>query len=107
MMNGRGALVWGAVALAVVAALVVVFRPSTVEVEVAPVARGAFERTIDEDGKTRVRERYVVSAPLAGRVLRSHLKAGDVVKAGDARAIDALLAEYARVAQALAELSDG
>jgi len=83
MTKGRTALVWGAVALAVVAALVVVFRPSAVEVEVAPVTRGAFERTIDEDGKTRVRERYVVSAPLAGRLLRSHLKAGDAVKAGD------------------------
>jgi HlyD family secretion protein len=83
MPSGRVALAWGAVALAVVAALVVVFLPSAVEVEVAPVVRGAFERTIDEDGKTRVRERYVVSAPLAGRVLRSRLKAGDAVRAGD------------------------
>ena len=57
MTKGRTALAWGVVALAVVAALVVVFRPSAVEVEVAPVARGSFERTIDEDGKTRVRER--------------------------------------------------
>ena len=83
MPSGRVVLAWGAVALAVVAALVVVFLPSAVEVEVAPVVRGAFERTIDEDGKTRVRERYVVSAPLAGRVLRSTLKAGDAVRAGD------------------------
>ncbi len=83
MTKGRAGLVWGVIALAVAAALVVVFRPSPVEVEVAPVVRGAFERTIDEDGKTRVRERYVVSAPLAGRVLRSNLKAGDAVKAGD------------------------
>jgi HlyD family secretion protein len=83
MTKGRAGLVWGVIALAVAAALVVVFRPAPVEVEVAPVVRGAFERTIDEDGKTRVRERYVVSAPLAGRVLRSNLKAGDAVKAGD------------------------
>jgi HlyD family secretion protein len=83
MPSGRVALAWSAVALAVVAALVVVLLPSAVEVEVAPVVRGAFERTIDEDGKTRVRERYVVSAPLAGRVLRSRLKAGDAVRAGD------------------------
>jgi HlyD family secretion protein len=87
MPSGRVVLAWGAVALAVVAALVVVFLPSAVEVEVAAVARGAFERTIDEDGKTRVRERYVVSAPLAGRVLRSRLKAGDAVRAGDVIAV--------------------
>src|SRR5512139_2170217 len=87
MPSGRVALAWSAVALAVVAALVVVFLPSAVEVEVAAVARGAFERTIDEDGKTRVRERYVVSAPLAGRVLRSRLKAGDAVRAGDVIAV--------------------
>jgi len=84
MVKGRAILGWGAVALAVAAAAAVVLLPSSVEVEVAPVVRASFERTIDEDGKTRVRERYVVSAPLAGRVLRSTLKAGDVVRTGDA-----------------------
>jgi len=83
MTKGRMALAWGAIALAAAAALALVFRPAVVEVEVAPVTRGAFERTIDEDGKTRVRERYLVSAPLAGRVLRSTLKAGDAVRAGE------------------------
>jgi HlyD family secretion protein len=87
MMKARILVAWGAVALAAAAALVLVFRPAVVEVEVAPVVRGAFERTVDEDGKTRVRERYVVSAPLAGRVLRSRLKAGDAVRAGDVIAV--------------------
>jgi HlyD family secretion protein len=83
MLKGRVVLAWVAVAAVAAAALAVAFLPAKVEVDVAAVARGAFERTIDEDGKTRVRERYVVSAPLAGRVLRSKLKAGDAVRAGD------------------------
>jgi HlyD family secretion protein len=79
---------WKAVALgvgglAVLGAVALAFRPSPVDVEAAAVARGPFERTIDEDGKTRVRERFLVSAPLAGRVLRISLKAGDAVRAGD------------------------
>ena len=43
------------------------FAPRPVAVETALVTRGPFETTIDEDGRTRLAERYVVSAPLAGR----------------------------------------
>jgi HlyD family secretion protein len=57
-----------------------------VEVEVAQVTHGRFEVTIDEDAKTRLRDRYVVSAPLAGQLERISLREGDVVKAGDALA---------------------
>jgi HlyD family secretion protein len=48
------------------------------------VRQGLFEQTVDEDGKTRVRERYVVSAPVAGRLARVRVKAGDAVRAGAA-----------------------
>ena len=64
----------------IVAALVWAFSPRPVNVEVADVTRGRFEQTIDDDGKTRVRERYVISAPLAGRLQRITLKSGDVVE---------------------------
>ncbi len=73
---------WLAGALAAAAALAWVFAPRAVDVEVAGVARGPFVRTVDEDGKTRVRDRYVVSAPLAGRLLRVVLRAGDEVAVG-------------------------
>ena len=53
--------------------------PRPVPVETAAVAKGRFVATVDEDGKTRVRERYVVAAPLAGRLTRVGLKAGDKV----------------------------
>jgi HlyD family secretion protein len=58
------------------------FAPRPVEVETASVTRGPFRKTVDEDGKTRVRERYVVSAPIPGRLLRVDLKAGAAVEPG-------------------------
>lgn len=66
-------------ALLAFAALGWALRPRPVDVDTATVTRGLFVKTIDEDGKTRVRERYVVSAPLAGRLLRIALKPGDEV----------------------------
>jgi HlyD family secretion protein len=50
-------------------------------VDVAPVQRGPMQVLVEEDGKTRIRERYVVSAPLAGRLLRVTLDVGDPVVA--------------------------
>jgi HlyD family secretion protein len=69
-------------AIATVAALTWAFSPRPLEVEVARVTEGPFETTIEEDGKTRLRDRYVVSAPLAGLVARIALREGDAVEAG-------------------------
>jgi len=74
----------GGVAAAVAVGLMAwAFAPRPVEVEAAQVTRGHFEATIDEDGKTRLRDRYLVSAPLAGVVTRISLREGDTVRAGD------------------------
>jgi HlyD family secretion protein len=76
---------WLLVAAAVVALaglLYWAFRPQPVAVDTATVARAAFRKTVDEDGKTRVRDRYVVSAPVPGRLLRVELKAGAPVARG-------------------------
>jgi len=67
--------------LAGAALLAWAFAPRPVEVEVARASIGAFETTIDEDGKTRLADRYVVSAPLAGRLARIALREGDAVAA--------------------------
>lgn len=83
---------------AVAAALAWAFSPRPVLVETAEVGRGRFEQTIEEDGKTRVRERYTVSAPLMGTLQRIRLKAGDAVEKGD------LLAVIAPAAPALLDL---
>jgi HlyD family secretion protein len=58
------------------------FIPSPVDVDLATVARGPLVVTVDHEGKTRVRERYEVSAPLAGRLLRIEIHPGDAVSAG-------------------------
>lgn len=81
--------------LLLLALLVWAFAPAPKEVEVASVRQGRFERSVQEDGKTRVRDRYVVSAPLAGRVARIRLKQGDAV------ARDAVLATLWPMAPAL------
>lgn len=73
---------WAILVVVAGGALVWAFVPPQVEVEVASVTLGAFRKTIDEDGNTRVRERYVVSTPLAGRLLRVELKAGAPVEVG-------------------------
>jgi HlyD family secretion protein len=70
--------------LAVAGIAVWLLIPATVPVETAAVTRGRFVATVDEDGKTRVRERYVVAAPLAGRLSRIRFKIGDQVQVDDA-----------------------
>lgn len=77
-------LLYPVAAIAIVGVLALALRPRPVDVEVARVTRGHFEASIVEDGKTRVRERYTIAAPVAGTLLRIALKAGDAVTAGDA-----------------------
>ncbi|WP_027055679.1 efflux RND transporter periplasmic adaptor subunit [Mesorhizobium erdmanii] len=64
------------------AALYWLLLPQPILVETADVVTTTFQDTIEEDGRTRVRDRYMVSAPLSGRVQRLMLKAGDVVHTG-------------------------
>ncbi|NLZ41058.1 MAG: HlyD family efflux transporter periplasmic adaptor subunit, partial [Comamonadaceae bacterium] len=58
------------------------FAPRPLEVETARARVGAFEATIDEDARTRLAERYLISAPLAGQLQRVTLREGDPVAAG-------------------------
>jgi HlyD family secretion protein len=94
-MKRKTWLISGAAVLALGLALAWAFAPRAVEVELAPVTQGPFESTIDEDGKTRLADRYVVSAPLAGRLARITLKEGDAV------AIDTPLAVLSSVLPAM------
>lgn len=63
--------------------LAVALWPRAVVVDVARVARGPLVVTIEEQGRTRVRDRFRVAAPVAGRVLRIELEPGDRVTRGD------------------------
>ena len=60
------------------------FLPRPVPVETAKVSRGPLRVTVEEEGKTRLRDRFVVSAPVAGYVRRVDLDVGDPVKRGQA-----------------------
>lgn len=74
-----------AVFLAVLALLVVYgLAPKPVSVETAKAQSAPLRVTIDEEGKTRVTDRFVVSAPVAGYLRRIGLKAGAIVEKGDA-----------------------
>lgn len=80
-MKRRTLLVTSALALAAAGLLAWAFAPRPIGVEVAAADIGRFESTLDEDGRTRLLERYVVSAPLAGRLARITLREGDRVEA--------------------------
>ena len=58
------------------------FAPRPLGVELAAASEGPFETSIEEDGKTRLRDRFVVAAPLAGTLARITLREGDAVEAG-------------------------
>ena len=65
------------------ALLVYAFIPEAEKVDLAQVRRGDVLITLDGEGKTRIRDIYVVSAPIEGRVMRIESEPGDVVKAGE------------------------
>ena len=94
-MQTKTWMVGGGVVVALAALLAWAFAPRPLPVEVASVVQGRFEAGIEEDAKTRLRDRYAVSAPLAGRLARIALREGDAVRAGDvvARILPALLDE--------------
>ena len=76
-------IIYGVIALLVLGMVIMGFMPQPVEVDLATVAKGNLRVTVDEDGKTRIRERYQVLAPISGRLSRVSLKAGDEVVAGE------------------------
>lgn len=76
-------LFWGIGALVVAALLYVGFRPNPVPADLAVIEREPLQVTVDYEGVARIRDVYVVSAPIAGRVQRSTLKVGDRVEKGD------------------------
>ncbi len=67
-----------ALAFAIIAGL----RPRPLEVETATVTTGPLEVTVLEEGKTRIRHRYVISPPISGYLNRLPLRAGDPIEAG-------------------------
>lgn len=75
-------LFWSLFAALILAAVVFSLRPEPVWVDLAPVTRGPLTVSITEEGKTRVKDRYLVSSPVAGFLHRLSLEVGDSVSPG-------------------------
>ncbi len=82
-MNRR-VILWTVASTVIVVALVSwALVPAPINVEVAQVQRGPFEQNVAEQARTRIRDHYVVTAPLSGTVDRITLREGDDVVAGN------------------------
>lgn len=95
-------LIIGAV-LAALAAMAL--WPTALKVDAAAVDRGVVRETLEAEGRTKVRERYVVTAPMAATLRRLTLQPGDAVKAGEAVALLDAQAATALDARSRAEAS--
>ena len=82
-MAWRRASFWAALGAPLVVGLVVAFWPKPVPVDLVPVSLGPLIVTVDDEGETRVRDVFVVSAPVAGRSLRIESEVGDPVSADE------------------------
>ncbi|MHC4550322.1 MAG: efflux RND transporter periplasmic adaptor subunit [Planctomycetota bacterium] len=74
---------WLAVVVVVVVVLWLYGKTRPLSVDMAEVTRGPVRAFVEEEGKTRVVERFVVSAPVAGRLKRVRLEEGDLVAQDD------------------------
>src|SRR5688500_9359689 len=88
----RVRMFWIGAAVLAVAAIVISMLPEAIEAEIVTVDRGDVRVEVVDEGRTRMHDIYVISAPVTGRVLRVHVEPGDEVAAG------AVVARMARAA---------
>jgi len=74
-------LLWAPLVLVLVVTVAWLFRPAAVPVDLVAVARGPLMVSVSDEGETRVRDMYLVSSPVPGRMRRIELEAGDPVVA--------------------------
>ncbi len=77
------ALLTTAAIILVIGALAAAFWPKPMLVDMGQVTRGTMQLTIDEEGRTRVRDAYIVSTPVAGQLLRVRVQPGAEVVRGE------------------------
>jgi HlyD family secretion protein len=81
-MTWKRAALWIVIAAGIIAAIVFGMRPQPLEVETIAARVAPMETTVEEEGKTRLRDRFVVSAPIAGILKRHEWKVGDTLPGG-------------------------
>ncbi|TVS19001.1 MAG: efflux RND transporter periplasmic adaptor subunit [Gammaproteobacteria bacterium] len=110
-MMQRKQILLAVIAVAIVLLLALVLRPSPVPVSATEVRSGYFAEYVEDEGRTRLRDTYTVSAPIGGYLRRVELEPGDTVAVGaavfemesmPAPALDARSREQAREAVAAA-----
>jgi HlyD family secretion protein len=80
--KGRRRWLYGLGGLGLVGLVVYSLRPQPIEVDLAVIERGPLQVTVNAEGQTRVRDRYVIAASVDGELQRIDLRAGDSVEAG-------------------------
>jgi HlyD family secretion protein len=83
LRNRRRWIGWAVVAAGAAVLVGLALRAAPLEVDVAAVERGPLAVMLAEEGRTRAREPYVITAPVAGRVRRITLEPGDAVRGGE------------------------
>ncbi|MES9992016.1 MAG: HlyD family efflux transporter periplasmic adaptor subunit [Candidatus Thiodiazotropha sp.] len=107
--NAKRILVWSLLGLILVAILVWAFIPKPIPVDMLTLEPGEMTVTVDEEGETRVRDVFVLSAPISGRALRIDAEVGDQVRAQQTKVAeieptDATLLDPRSEAQARADI---
>ena len=96
-------VIWLAIMLIIIAALAYGFRPQPRLVDVAAAIQAPMQVTVEEEGKSRVIDRYIVSAPVAGTTCRIDLDVGDQVERDQPLLVIRPLRSQALDARSLAE----
>lgn len=83
MKKNRRTLIMVTAIVALAVFLALAFRPAALEVDIAAVHRGPLQETLEQEGKTRMHDNFVLASPVAGRLKRIEIHAGDRVKSGE------------------------
>jgi HlyD family secretion protein len=81
--NKKRILIWSLLGLILLGSLIWAFVPKPIPVDLLTLQPGELTVTVDEEGETRVRDVFVLSAPISGRALRIQAEVGDEVKANE------------------------
>jgi HlyD family secretion protein len=99
-------ILYAVLGIAACLGLIAVFRPAPIPVDTARVEQGDLQVTVNAEGKTRVRDRFTIAAPINGYLDRIRLNEGDRVEKGTLVARIDPLAANSSVQNALSQIAE-